>query len=156
MIRADSEIYQLPARLGLADLSAVARRSGVISALQVAVYQGERRLRYSVARVVETQLSAIELTVAYEGVDLSPLRMSLDATQMELLQAALVSARFGRLGDQPGISADDAPLWLVQRAAGLHLHGIVLAPDRPALPYSRIVNAIDVCLPAAIREVPFR
>ena len=134
----------------------MARRSGVISVLQVAVYQGGRRLRHSVARVVETQLGAIDLTVAYEGVDLSPLRMTVDAAQFEKLQSALDSARFGRLGDQPGLSRDDAPLWLVQRAAGTHLHGIILAPNRPALPWSRIVNAIDACIPAAVREVPFR
>ena len=152
----DSDLFQLASRLGLAELSTVARGSGVISVLQVAVYQGGRRLRHSVARVVETQLGAIDLTVAYEGVDLSPLRMTVNAAQFEKLQSALDSARFGRLGDQPGLSRDDAPLWLVQRAAGTHLHGIILAPNRPALPWSRIVNAIDACIPAAVREVPFR
>ena len=156
MIRADSEIYALQARLGLDDLSRVARASGVMSALQVVVYQGERRWRHSVARVVESQLGGIELTVAYEGVGLQPLRMSLERAPIERLQAALAAARFGSLHDQAGLSAADAPLWLVQRAAGLHLHGIILAPNRPALPFSHIVNAIDACLPAAVREVPFR
>ena len=156
MIRAESEIYRLPARLGLADLSTVARGSGVISVLQVTVYQGRQRRRHSVARVVESQLGGMELTVAYEGVDLSALRMPLEAAQLQQLHAALDSARFGKLGDQPDLILDDAPLWLVQRAAGTHLHSVILAPNRPVLPWSRIVNAIDACLPAAVRELPFR
>ena len=74
---AHSEIFQLPTRLGLIDLAVAARESGVITVLQVVVYQGRRQLRHSVARVIETHLGAIELVVAYEGVDLSPLRMTL-------------------------------------------------------------------------------
>lgn len=153
---AHSEIFQLPTRLGLSDLAAAARGSGVITALQVVVYQGRRPLRHSVARVVETHLGAIDLLVAYEGVDLSPLRMTLDRDQIEPLHKALDAARFSRLDDQAGLSRDDAPLWLVQRATGSHLHSVILAPDKPELPWSRIVNAIDACLPAALRELSLR
>ncbi|MCY4248613.1 MAG: hypothetical protein OXE95_13665 [Chloroflexi bacterium] len=149
-------MIQLPARLGLSDLAAAARGSGVIAALQVVVYHGRRRLRHSVARVIETQLGAVELLVAYEGIDLSPLRMTLRNDQIEPVHKALDTARFSRLDDQPGLSSDDAPLWLVQRATGWRLHGVILAPDKPELPYSRIVNAIDACLPAALRELPLR
>lgn len=157
MNAAHSEIFQLPSRLGLIELEAAARESGVITVLQVVVYQGRRQFRHSVARVVETHLGAIELVVAYEGVDLSPLRMSLDRDQIEPLHKALDAARFSWLGDQQSLSSDDAPLWLVQRATGSHLHSVILAPDKPELPYSRIVNAIDACLPAALlRELPLR
>jgi len=128
----------------------------VITALQVVVYHGQRQLRHSVARVVETHLGAIELVVAYEGVDLSPLRIAMSRDQLEPLHKALDAVRFSRLRDQPGLTSDDWPLWLVQRATGSHLHGIILAPDKPELPYARIVNAIDACLPAALRELPLR
>ncbi len=151
-----SEIIQLPGRLGLRDLSAAARGSGVVSVLQVAVYHGQRQLRHSVARIVENQLGEIELLVAYEGVDLAPLRMSMERDRLEPLHKALDAVRFSRLRDQPGLSSADAPLWLVQRATGTHLHSIILAPNKPALPYSRIVNAIDACLPSALRELPLR
>ncbi|MCY3573490.1 MAG: hypothetical protein OXG92_09300 [Chloroflexi bacterium] len=147
---------QLPARLGLSDLATAARGSGVVSALEVIVYQGQRQLRHSVARVIETHLGAVDLLVAYEGIDLSPLRMSLERGQIEPLHKALDAARFSRLRDQPGLSSDESPLWLVQRATGAHLHGIILAPNKPEPPFSRIVNAIDACLPAALRELPLR
>ena len=153
---AHSEMVQLPARLGLSDLAAAARGSGVITVLQVVVYHGRRQLRHSAARVVETQLGGVELLVAYEGVDLAPLRRKMSRNQLEPLHEALDAVRFSRLGDQPGLSSDDTPLWLVQRATGAHLHGIILAPDKPELPWSRIVNAIDACLPAALRELPLR
>lgn len=153
---AHSEIFQLPARLGLIDLAAAAQGSGVISVLQVVVYHGRRQLRHSVARVVETHLGAIELLVAYEGVDLSPLRMSLERYRIEPLHKALDAVRFSRLRDQPDLSSADTPLWLVQRATGSHLHSIILAPDKPELPYSRIANAVYDCLPAAMQELPLR
>lgn len=128
----------------------------MIAVLQVAVYHGQRQLRHSVARIVETQLGAVEMLVAYEGVDLAPLRRNMRSDQIEPLHRALDAVRFNRLRDQPGLSSADTPLWLVQRATGTHLHGIILAPDKPELPYSRIVNAIDACLPAALRELPLR
>ena len=65
-------------------------------------------------------------------------------------------ARFDRLSDQNGLSFTDRSLWLIQRAAGAYSHGIVVAPDKPQLPWSSIVNAIDQYLPQAIREVPLR
>ena len=147
---------QLPARLGMGDLAAAARASGVVCALQIVVFQGNRRFRHSVARVVESQLGNVDLLVAYEGVDLSPRSMSLTPERIEPLHRALDAARFDRLRDQPGITSEDAPLWLVQRATGTHLHGVILAPDKPALPWSRIVNAVHDCLPAAVREMPLR
>ena len=151
-----TDLLQLPTRLGMGDLAAAARASGVICALQIVVHQGNRRLRHSVARVVESQLGEVDLLVAYEGVDLSPRRVSHTRERIAPLHRALDMARFDRLQDQPGITIADAPLWLVQRATGTHLHGVILAPDKPALPWSRIVNAVHDCLPAAVREAPLR
>ena len=152
-----SDIYQLAHRLGLPDLERVAARAGVVSVWQVSAWHGERRLRHSVGRVIELQTGEHELQLAYEGVKLAePIRHAVSEENMDKLRAVMLRQRFGKLGNQPGISRDERVIWLVQRAAGSHLHGILVAPDRPLKPWSAIVNAIDAYLPEAIREVPLR
>ena len=62
-------LYQLAGDLGMADLSVVVRGAGVMSALQVSAYYVERRIRHSVARVIEHQLGGIEMQLVFEGVN---------------------------------------------------------------------------------------
>ncbi len=153
----ESILYHLARDFGLADLEAAARQAGVMSVLQVSAYYAERRIRHSVARVVEFQLGDVRLEVVYEGFNQhKPLRHSVKRDQLEKLVDAMRQARFDRLSDQNGLSFTDRSLWLIQRAAGAYSHGIVVAPDKPQLPWSSIVNAIDQYLPQAIREVPLR
>ena len=152
-----SDIYLLANRLGLPDLERAAAQAGVMSVLQVSAYYAARRVRHTVARVIEYQSGEIEMLLAYEGVSLGqPIRLPVAGDKLERVQAALLEARFGKLSDQPDLSYDQRSLWLIQQAAGTHAHGIIVAPERPELPYSIIVNAIDAFLPEAIREVPLR
>lgn len=152
-----SDVYQLARNLGLPDLAQAARGAGVMSVLEVSAYYAERRLRHSVARLIEYQLGDIELQVAYEGVRLATApRISLDEARIEKVNAVLLALKFGTLDHQPDLSYDERSLWLIQRAAGSHRHGVLVAPDRPEPPWSTIVNAIDDCLPEAIRELPLR
>lgn len=152
-----SDIYQLASRLGLPSLERAARAAGVMSVLEISAYYVERCLRHSVARVIEYQLGEIELQVAYEGVRLETIpRIALDEARIEKLNAVLLAVKFKSLRHQPDLSYEARSLWLIQQAAGAYIHGIMVAPDRPALPYATIVNAIDDYLPEAIREVPLR
>lgn len=152
-----SDVYQLANRLGLPQLERVAGGAGVMSVLQITAYYAGRRVRHTVARVIEFQSGEVALRVAYEGVDLGqPLRLSLERERLEKLNAALLAVRFRTLNDQAKLSYDERSLWLIQRAAGAHVQGVMVAPDRPELPYSTMVNAIDAYLPEAIREVPLR
>lgn len=152
-----SDIYQLPSRLGLPSLAQAARAVGVMSVLEISAYYPQRRVRHSVARAIEYQLGEIALQVAYEGVRLGALpRIALDETRMDSLNAVLLASKFRSLSDQPGLSYDERCLWLIQGAAGAHIHAVMVAPDRPEPPYSTIVNAIDGYLPEAIREIPLR
>lgn len=152
-----SDLYQLASRLGLPSLERAARAAGVMSVLEISAYYVERRVRHSVARVIEAQLGEIELQVAYEGVRLDTIpRIALEASRIDKLNAVLLTAKFQSLSHQPDLSFEERSLWLIQQAAGAHIHGIMVAPDRPVLPYAAIVNAIDGYLPEAIREVPFR
>ncbi len=152
-----SDVYQLAGRLGLPDLERVAARAGVMSVLRISAYYAARRVRHSVAQVVEQQTGEIEMQLAYEGLSLrEPLRLAVEQDNLEKLQAVLLELRFGKLDDQTHLSYNERSLWLIQQAAGTHLHSIMVAPDRPELPYSTIVNAIDAYLPEAIRELPLR
>lgn len=152
-----SDIYQLAGRLGLPDLEQAARAAGVMSVLEISAYYVEQRVRHSAARVIEYQLGEIELQVVYEGVRLETIpRIAIDEARMEIVNAALQAVKFRSLSHQPNLSYAERSLWLIQQAAGAYRHGIMVAPDRPEPPYSAIVNAIDDCLPEAIREVPLR
>ena len=152
-----SNVYQLARSLGLPDLADAAGGAGVMSVLEISAYYAERRVRHSVGRIIEYQMGDIELRVAYEGVHLARTpRLVVDRARMEALNAVLLSARFGTLNHQAGLSYADRSLWLIQRASGPHAHGVMIATDRPELPYSTIVNAIDAYLPEAIREIPLR
>ena len=152
-----TDVFLLSSQLGLPDLQQAASAAGVMSILQVSAYYAERRVRHSVARVIEYQTGELELRVVFQGVSLAePLRLSVARERMEALDAALLRAKFAKLGDQPGLSYAERSLWLIQRAAGSHAHGVMVAPDRPELPYTAIVNAIDAYLPEAIREIPLR
>jgi len=152
-----SDVYQLASHLGLPDLEQAARAAGVMSVLEVAVYYAGRRIRHSVARVIEYQLGEIELQVAYEGVRLGTIpRIAINEARMEKLNAVLLAVKFRSLSHQRNLSYDESSLWLIQQAAGSYIHGIMVAPERPEPPYSTIVNAIDDYLPEAIREVPLR
>lgn len=150
-------MFLLASQLGLPDLGRAAGDAGVMSVLQVSAYYAERRVRHSVARVIEYQTGEIELRVVFQGVSLAePLRLEVERESMERLDEVLLRVKFDRLADQPGLSYSERSLWLIQRAAGTHIHGIMVAPDRPEVPYTTIVNAIDAWLPEAIREIPLR
>ncbi len=152
-----TDVFLLASQLGLPDLERAAGAAGVMSILQVSAYYAERRVRHSVARVSEYQTGEIELRIVFQGVSLAePLRLAVERESMEKLDEVLLRVKFGRLVDQPGLSYAERSLWLIQRAAGNHNHGILVAPDRPETPYSTIVNAIDAYLPEAIREIPLR
>ena len=150
-------MYQLAAKLAMPELQQAARAAGVMSVLEVAVYYAERRIRHSVARAIEYQTGEAALEIAFEGVNLGKrMVLPLDRQNLDALNAALLAVNFGRLGDQADLAYTDGPLWLIQRAAGAHVHGIIVAPERPEPPFSAIVNAIDAWLPEAIRQVPLR
>ncbi len=152
-----SDLYQMASRLAMPDLQRAARAAGVMSIFEVTVYYAARRIRHSVARAIEYQTGKAQLEIAFEGVNVGkPMVLGLDRPNLEALNAALLAVNFGRLGDQADLTYADDPLWLIQQAAGAHIHGITVAPERPELPYSAIVNAIDAWLPEAIRQVPLR
>lgn len=156
MLADSADVYRLASRLAVPDLAQVAGAAGVMSVLQLSAYYSGRSLRHSVAQALEFQSGAVELRLSFEGLSLaSPLRQPIKRERMDKLNAVLLKVKFSRLGDQVQLPYSGS-LWLIQRAAGSHVHGIIIAPAAPELPYSAIVNAIDAYLPEAIREIPLR
>lgn len=150
-------IYQLAENLGFHNLKQVAGAAGVMSLLQVTAYYPGRQIRHSVARVIEYQLGEVDLQLVYENFNRhKPLRLTVPKDRFDKLVQTLRQAKFDKLRDQDGISFDERCLWLIERAVGAHSHSLIVAPDKPQLPWSTIVNAVDDYLPGAIREVPFR
>ena len=59
------------------------------------------------------------MRLAYEGVSLEkPIRLPVENDNLEKIQAVLLEARFGKLGDQADLSYDERSIWLIQQAAG--------------------------------------
>ena len=152
-----SAVYEVADNFGLPRLTDIARQAGVISALQVTAYYPQRRMRHSVAIVVEVRHEDPRLEIVYEGFNRHrALRLKLARAHLERLIDVLHQTKFDKLSDQAKLSYEERSLWLIQRACGTYCHGIIVAPDVPQLPYAAIVNAIDACLPEAIREIPLR
>ena len=121
-------IYQVADDLGFENLSRVARRAGVMSILQVTAYYSGRRVRHSVAQVIEYQLGEVQMQLVYEGFNRhKPLQLTVPKARLEKLVRALRQAKFDTLQDQDGLTFTDRSLWLIQRAAG---NAIDLQPRR--------------------------
>ena len=150
-----SAVYQVADNLGVSHIKQVAKQAGVISVLRITAYYPERRIRHSVATLIERNQNQREMSLIHEGFfNHRPVKITVSRDDFDHLTNALIQAKFDKLKDQPDISYKDHSLWLIQRASGIYLHEIIVSPDNPELPYSSIVNAIDAYLPEAIREVP--
>jgi hypothetical protein len=150
-----SSLYEVADNLGVPHIKDIAKQAGVISVLRVTAYYSERKARHSVATVVQRHQDQREMRIVYEGFfNHKPVTLNVTRDNLENMLNALQRAKFDTLYDQASLSYKDHVLWLVQRAAGIYLHGVIVSPDIPEMPYSTIVNAIDSYLPEAIREVP--
>lgn len=150
-----SAVYQVADNLGAPHIKYLARQAGVISVLRITAYYPERKIRHSVATLIERIQNQRQMSIIHEGFyNHQPVTLTISREGFEKVLDALLQNRFDRLTDQPGISYKDHCLWLIQRASGTYTHSVIASPDHPILPYAAIVNAIDAYLPEAIREIP--
>jgi hypothetical protein len=122
---------------------------------RVIAYYLDGRARHSVATLYgERGTTEFRLEVVYEGVNQhKPIQHTVSSAHYDALAAAFLRANFDKLADQDITIKRLKTLWMVERAAGIFHHSILLTPQQPELPYSIIVNALDSYLPEAIREV---
>lgn len=150
-----SSLYEVADNLGVPNIKDIAKQVGVISVVRITAYYSERKARHSVATLVQRHQDQRVMNVVYEGFyHHKPVMLSVSRDSLENVLNALQQAKFDKLYDQPLVSYKDHILWLIQRASGIYLHGIIVSPDIPQMPYSLIVNAIDAYLPESVREVP--
>ena len=150
-----SSLYEVADNLGVPHIKDIAKQVGVISVLRITAYYSERKARHSVATLVQSHRDQRNMSVVYEGFfNHKPVTLNVTRDSHENVLSALEQAKFDKLYDQPLVSYKDHILWLIQRASGIYLHGIIVSPDIPQMPYSLIVNAIDAYLPEAVRELP--
>lgn len=150
-----SILYHIAETLGVQHIKHIAKQADVINVLRITAYYPKREVRHSIATITERNRDRREMQIVYEGFNNhQPVKLSVERDDLNRVFDTLLQTRFDKLYDQPDVSYNDHSLWLIQRASGIFTHGIIVSPDKPQLPYTSIVNAIDDFLPEAIREVP--
>ena len=139
----------------MASLPDIAKQPGVKALYRLTIHYARTKARHSVATLRHATLDDLRLEVVYARLfKHKPLTFTIERERYDALLAALLKAGFDSLSDQEGIQVYGEDTWLLERAAGAYRKSVVLAPHRVEMPYSLIVNAVDVHLPEAIREVP--
>jgi hypothetical protein len=151
-------LREIAEQTGLKPLSQIAGQPGVQAVYRVTVCYGDGRAPDSVATLVQQRATDPELAVVYQGLfDHRPLTHPIDSRRYQAWVLALQKARFDRLADQPNIPFYGIDLWLVERAAGSFLKGVIIAPqvasDAAESSYTTVVRAVETYLPEALRQV---
>ncbi|MEL6148337.1 MAG: hypothetical protein AAFV33_27265 [Chloroflexota bacterium] len=136
----------------LSDTLAVAQQPGIQSVFRVTCHYPGGDFPDSVATVVNSQVGQPTLTVHRSGVDSSGEHV-LDKQAFGALTAMLSTVKFDKLDDQPGIPATRANLWLVERAAGSFLKGVLLSPELATDSYQSLVFRLHELLPGAVEPL---
>lgn len=143
---------------GVPPLADVARQPGVQSALRVTCYYFDGSSKHSVATLRQSRAEGIRLEVIFLGaLAHRPLVYPVAPSRYQAFLNVLAALHFDSLPDQPGIPSFGQHLWMVERAAGGFIKGVILAPLlAPALAggaYPRVMDAVREYLPAAVRVI---
>ncbi|MCU0511566.1 MAG: hypothetical protein MUE40_03255 [Anaerolineae bacterium] len=141
---------------GVPAVKTLAAQPGCQGIWRIVVYYARGQARASVATLHQARGSAAaRLEVVYAGFrDHRPLCYPIPAERVAALLLAGQQAGFDTLPDGREPAGLFRTLWLVERAAGSFYRAVMLSPHEPVMPYSRLINAIDACIPEAIREMP--
>lgn len=133
----------------------LAQQPGIKVVYRITIHRFDRRASDSVSTLrCSTTEGAVLETVYQRTPLLKPIRHVLDAAEYDEFVKATASIGFDRLPDQPGLPDYDATdLWLVERAAGIFTHSVIVAPDLARDRYARLANAVKHGLSAVLRMV---
>lgn len=146
-------------RLHLPTVITLARAAGVIGVWRITVHYYDGRHPDSVATLIRRMGSMTTLERRSERPDDRPVVRTLSDARWETFNRALVSLRFDSLTDQPDLPVyDTTDLWLVERAAGIFVHSVIVAPDLADTvwrttgreSWARLVSAVRNGLPEAV------
>jgi hypothetical protein len=148
-LRAIAESLHLP------PLVEVVRQPGVQTACRVTVIYHDGRWSNSAATVRRTGLEGIPLEIAFQrALDRKPLRYLIPPPRYELFAKTLAAQGFDKLADQPDLpDYNVTDFWLIERAAGTFVRGVIVAPELATGKHAAIVAAVRTYLPEALKAV---
>ncbi|MEO0562505.1 MAG: hypothetical protein AAF125_10340 [Chloroflexota bacterium] len=146
-------LQSLLAEFNLPTTRDLAQAPGVRAVIRVTCHYPHLTPPNSVATLTDALTQDPMLTVAYEGNPNAKQSKPANPAAVKSLTAALSRLRFDKLDDQPGIPASDCVLWLVERAAGGFIKGVLLAPDHAESDHAQLVTHLQNHLPTAINPL---
>jgi hypothetical protein len=139
---------------GIPTMKEIAKQPIVSAAYRITVRYHNRRAADSVATIQRSGRDVVTLDVVYRGLfGHKPVAVSLGMDRYEAFVDGLQALKFDHLSDQPNIPAHGVDLWMVERAAGNFVKGVILAPELTSNVYARLVYLVSTTLPEAVREV---
>jgi hypothetical protein len=153
--RQAAQLRTLAERLGLPPLRQLIKTPGLSAVLRLTVYYDARDSLDSVGTLRHSRAEGTQLTMAYWGAfHNQPLRYPIAEERYEALTQALSRIRFDHLPDQPTLPPYGVDLWMLERAAGSFIHGVILAPASAQADHAMLVSLVREHLPEALRLIP--
>ncbi|MGQ9909489.1 MAG: hypothetical protein ACUVS2_11705 [Candidatus Flexifilum sp.] len=146
-------------RLHLPTVLTIARAAGVIGVWRVTVHYCDGRHPDSVTTLIRRTGGGTTLERRSQRLDDRPIVRPMSDARWETFTRALTGLRFDSLADQPDLPVyDTTDLWLIERAAGIFVHSVIVAPDRADAvwqqtgreSWARLVSAVRNGLPEAV------
>ena len=140
---------------GLPTLRQIAARPGVKAAYRVTMHYGDYHAADAVTTVVmrTAQVNAVVETVYLGRFAHTPIRRGMPPAGYAGFTAELRAVGFDKLRDHDGLSPYGVDLVMVERAAGTFHKDVIFAPGRAEGDYARMLAAVRLYLPEALREV---
>src|SRR5262245_19543189 len=154
--RRTAPLRMIAFRLNIPELEKVARTPGIADAFRLTIQYHDGRHPDQVATLTRMQSGQPpSLEVRYRRTNDQSLTLS-HSVGLERFLTLLVALRkhnFDKLDDPTDIPWHGADLWLVERAAGMFYHDIMLAPESASGVYGEIAQLMRENLREAVRAI---
>ncbi|MBZ0295820.1 MAG: hypothetical protein K8L99_24895 [Anaerolineae bacterium] len=141
-------------RAGVQPIKHLMRQPGMSAIYRLTIYYHDRRARDTVATLSYVIGQEITLAVAYDGLfHHKSILHRISSERYQDFVLALRKPRFDKLPDQPYLPNYGSDLWMIERAAGSFIKGVIVAPQTAADDYAQLCAVIQTYLPEAFREV---
>lgn len=141
-------------RTGVQALKDILRQPIMKAVYRVIVYHWDRRALDMVLTLHRAGADEAALTIVYDGLPhINPIRHAMPLEQYEAFVLALHRLHFDKLKDQPRLPEYGADLWMIERAAGTFIRGVIVAPDHAQGAYAELVAVIRQYMPEVMREI---
>jgi hypothetical protein len=147
-------LRNLAVRMGVSPLRQVALLPGTKAVYRVTVHYETGRAADCIATLRRWGMEDAVVETVYLGrFGHKPIVRRLSLADYEYFAATMQSLRFDQLADEDKLPFYGADLWLVERAAGGFLKGVVFTPASTASVYLQLMATIRQYLPEAVREI---